>query len=75
MRLANSSALLVAIAFAAGALAQDAPGGVRLLVQSAPRSRGFVTTPPRRCGTSCAWAMRSASSASPTTRTIPMRSP
>lgn len=28
--------LLLALAIAAGALAQDAPGGVRLLVQSAP---------------------------------------
>jgi len=37
MPLANKSVLfLLALAVAAGALAQDAPGGVRLLVQSAP---------------------------------------
>jgi hypothetical protein len=37
MPLANKSVLfLIALAVAAGALAQDAPGGVRLLVQSAP---------------------------------------
>ena len=37
MPLANKPVLLLlALAFAAGALAQGAPGGVRLLVQSAP---------------------------------------
>jgi len=37
MPLANKSVLfLIALAVAAGALAQEAPGGVRLLVQSAP---------------------------------------
>ena len=37
MPLANKSVLfLIALAVAAGARAQDAPGGVRLLVQSAP---------------------------------------
>ena len=37
MPLANKPVLfLLALAVAAGALAQDAPGGVRLLVQSAP---------------------------------------
>jgi hypothetical protein len=37
MRLANKSVLfLLALAVAAGAPAQEAPGGVRLLVQSAP---------------------------------------
>jgi hypothetical protein len=75
MPLANRSVLfLLALAVAAGALAQDAPGGVRLLVQSAPLA-GFRYHAAAEVWHELRVGDRCASSASPTTRTTPTRSP
>ena len=69
MRLASSAAALL-LCMRGGSGAGASPSGCSC---RARRSPGFATTPPPRCGRSCASATRSSCRASPTIRTMRTR--